>query len=81
MMTPDKERIDSLRKNILPRVKWDANDLHLYLLRTQNFIEPFMSSAYDKYLKLNNQPKGHATYNEVIAYLVAYMKKFGVAAI
>lgn len=81
MMTPNKELTENLRKNISPRVKWDVRDLRLYLLQTQNFVEPLMSSAYDKYLKLNNQPKGHATYNEVVAYLIAYMKKFGAAAI
>ena len=48
-----------------------------YLLRNQNFIEPFMTRLYDRYLKLNNQPKGKATYDEVIAYLIAYMKKYG----
>ena len=40
-----------------------------------------MTGVYDKYLKLNNQPKGKATYNEVIAYLIAYMKKFGKEAL
>ena len=76
-LTPNKELTDAISKNIHPRVKWDIRDLRLYLLRNQNFIEPFMSGAYDRYLKLNNQPKGKATYNEVIAYLIAYMKKFG----
>lgn len=71
----------TLRENLHPRVKQDLADLRQYLLRNQNFIEPFMSGAYDKYLKLNNQPKGHATYNEVVAYLVAYAKKFGTRAI
>ena len=80
-LTPNKEMTEMISKNIHPRVRWDIRDLRLYLLRNQNFIEPFMSGAYDSYLKLNNQPKGKATYNEVIAYLVAYMKKFGKAAI
>ncbi len=51
------------------------------MLRNRNLVEPFMTGVYDQYLKLNNQPKGRATYNEVIAYLIAYMKKFGQAAI
>jgi hypothetical protein len=80
-LTPNKELTETLSKNVHERVKWDIRDLRLYLLNNQNFIEPFMSGAYDRYLKLNNQPKGKATYNEVIAYLVAYMKKFGVEAI
>jgi len=80
-LTPNKELVETISKNIHARVRWDVRDLKLYLLRNQNFIEPFMSGAYDRYLKLNNQPKGKATYNEVIAYLVAYMKKFGAESI
>jgi hypothetical protein len=76
-LTPNKELTETLRKNIHPRVRHDAYDLQVFLLRNRNFVEPFMSSFYDRYLKLNNQPKGKATYDEVIAYLIAYMKKFG----
>jgi len=80
-LTPNKDLTETISKNIHPRVKWDIRDLRMYLLRNQNIIEPWMSGAYDRYLKLNNQPKGKATYNEVIAYLVAYMKKFGKESI
>jgi hypothetical protein len=80
-LTPNKELTETITRNIHPRVKWDIRDLRLYWLSNQNFVEPFMSGAYDRYLKLNNQPKGKATYNEVIAYLVAYMKKYGREAI
>lgn len=52
-----------------------------YLKRNSNFIAPFMSGAYDRYLKLNNQPKGNATYDEVIAWLMAYVRKYGEAAL
>lgn len=79
--TPNKILTETIRQNIHPRVRQDVWDLQTYLLRTQNFIEPFMTSAYDRYLKLNNQPKGKATYNEVIAYLIAYMKKQGKTVI
>jgi hypothetical protein len=80
-LTPNKDLTETIRKNIHPRVQWDNRDLQMYLLRNRNFVEPFMTGMYDRYLKLNNQPKGKATYNEVIAYMVAYMKKFGKAAI
>ncbi len=81
LLSGGKGLVDSLRKNLHPRVKEDVQDLRLYNLNHQNFVEPLMSGAYDKYLKLNNQPNGHATYNEVVAYLIAYAKKFGLAAI
>lgn len=79
--TPNAALTESIRANLHSRVKTDVRDLRLYLLRNQNFVEPFMSGVYDRYLKLNNQPKGKATYNEVIAYMVAYMKKFGPASL
>lgn len=81
MLTPTKTLTETLRKNIHPQVRRDLEELRIYLARNKNFIEPFMSGAYDKYLRLNNQPKGKATYDEVIAYLIAYMKKYGAAAI
>ncbi|HEV7329500.1 MAG TPA: DUF3810 domain-containing protein [Flavisolibacter sp.] len=79
--TPNRELTETIRENLHSRVKTDVRDLRLYLLRNRNLIEPIMSGVYDRYLKLNNQPKGKATYNEVIAYMVAYMKKFGAQAI
>jgi hypothetical protein len=79
--TPNKKLTDAIRKNIHPRVRYDAHDLQVYLFRNRNFVEPFMTGLYDRYLKLNNQPKGKATYDEVIAYLIAYMKKYGKEAI
>ncbi|NTS43952.1 DUF3810 domain-containing protein [Flavisolibacter sp. BT320] len=79
--TPNAALTETIRANLHSRVKSDLRELQLYLLRNQNFVEPFMSGVYDRYLKLNNQPKGKATYNEVIAYMVAYMKKFGPASL
>jgi hypothetical protein len=79
--TPNKELTEKIRKNVHPRVRQDILDLQRYLLRNRNFVEPLMSGAYDQYLKLNNQPKGKATYNEVVAYVMAYWKKFGSSAI
>ena len=79
--TGDTVFVNGLRKEASLRVKHDIYDLQLYLIQNSNFIEPLMSGAYDKYLKMNNQPNGKATYNEVIAYLIAYMKKFGKEAI
>lgn len=79
--TPNKELTETIRANLHTRVKADIRELQLYLLRNQNFVEPFMTGVYDQYLKLNNQPQGKATYNEVIAYLIAYMKKVGKQAI
>jgi hypothetical protein len=44
-------------------------------------VEPFVSVFYDNYLKMNNQPKGNRTYNEVTSWLISYLKKYGAEAI
>lgn len=67
----------ALHQTLHPRVLADHNEQVRYLQSTRNAIEPFMSGAYDRYLRLNNQPSGKATYDEVTAWLIAYMKKYG----
>lgn len=70
-----------LKKTEHAQVKKDQRTYFQYLTRSRNNIEPFMTGVYDKYLRLNNQPKGKQTYNEVVAWLVAYMKKYGKNAL
>jgi hypothetical protein len=76
-----RQDLEALVKGLHPRARRDKAELRRYLLRSKNFVEPFMSDFYDQYMKLNEQPKGRATYNEVIAWLIAFMKKNGTAAI
>lgn len=65
------------RKLLHPLVLRDNEELRSYFLKTQNKIEPLASAFYDRYLKLNSQAKGIRTYNEVVALLIAYQKKYG----
>lgn len=71
----------SLRKTVHPRFRTDHNAYMAFLYRSRNPVEPLMSDFYDRYLRLNNQPSGKRSYNEVVAWLVAYMKKYGRSAI
>jgi len=71
----------AISKGVHQRVKTDMRTLRAYFQRTKNPVEPLMNKAYDQYLKMNNQPKGFQTYNEVVAWLIAYQKKFGSEAI
>ena len=64
-----------------PQVKHDRRAYAEYLRGEKNSIEPFVSSFYDQYLKLNNQPKGRGSYNQVVGWLIALMKKEGAASI
>lgn len=70
-----------LKKSEAPRVKKDIRTYREYILRSRNVVEPVMSLAYDRYLRMNNQPHGKETYDEVVDWLIAYMKKYGKEAL
>lgn len=63
------------------QVKKDYYSYLQYIYDSKNVVEPFVSVFYDNYLKMNNQPRGAHTYNEVTAWLIAYLKKYGAEAI
>ncbi|HEX5025836.1 MAG TPA: DUF3810 domain-containing protein [Agriterribacter sp.] len=74
--------IDSIAANhflqqLHPGVKNDIEILKAYYKKYENPIEPAVNWVYDKYLRANDQPSGMATYNEVVADLIAYYKKMG----
>ncbi|HEX5655366.1 MAG TPA: DUF3810 domain-containing protein [Chitinophagaceae bacterium] len=67
--------IDSL---LHPQVHADIREYREFFKKYRNPIEPVIMWAYGHYLKANNQPGGKQTYNEVVAWLIAYYKKFGI---
>ncbi|MGC4034359.1 MAG: DUF3810 domain-containing protein [Chitinophagaceae bacterium] len=60
-----------------PLVKKDFREVREFFNRYQNPIEPIISWMYSGYLKANRQPAGKETYSQVVAFLIAYQKKFG----
>lgn len=70
-----------LKKSEAPQVKKDIRTYREYILRSRNAVEPVISLAYDRYLRMNNQPHGKETYDEVVDWLIAYMKKYGKEAL
>jgi hypothetical protein len=62
-------------------IKADYKELREFIKRYRNPIEVIIDHLYGQYLKANNQPGGKLSYNEVVAWLVAYYKKFGAEAI
>lgn len=62
-------------------IKDDYVELRNYIRRYRNPIEVIIDKLYGQYLKANEQPAGKLTYNEVVAWLVAYYKKYGGKAI
>ncbi|GAC1423292.1 MAG: DUF3810 domain-containing protein [Flavisolibacter sp.] len=81
LRTRDSSLVKKLKLNWNSRVRNDYADLIHYFKETENPIEPIIMGAYDQFLKMNNQPKGNKSYNEVIAWLIAYMKKYGPGAV
>ncbi|MFT3933453.1 MAG: DUF3810 domain-containing protein [Chitinophagaceae bacterium] len=59
------------------QVKKDILTLRAFFASYENPIEPYIRKLYGQYLKANEQPSGMQSYNEVMAFLVAYYKKYG----
>jgi hypothetical protein len=71
----------SIQQNLDPQVKKDQQEFRDFYRRYHNPIEPIIMWGYGQYLKANNQPAGKQTYNEVVLWLIAYYKKFGLDAL
>lgn len=57
-------------------VKKDYVAYRKYLHKYRNPIEPLLSVIYGNYLKAHNQPQGIKSYDEVVAWIIAYYKKY-----
>jgi hypothetical protein len=64
-----------------PQVVRDNETLKAYFISTRNRLEPMFARFYNQYLKWNRQESGLESYNEVVALLIAYGKKWGWQAI
>lgn len=71
----------SFQAKLHPQVVKDITDFRNFFRRYKNPVEPVITWFYGHYLKANNQPAGKQTYNEVVAWLIAYYKKFGLSAL
>lgn len=60
-----------------PDVKEDFKTIRQFYKKYENPLEPLIAKLYGKYLKANEQPAGLKSYNEVVAMLIGYRKKFG----
>lgn len=57
--------------------KKDRRELREFILGHQSIFQPVINMAYNLYLLGNNQPDGLGSYNYVVAWLIAYGKKYG----
>ncbi len=65
------------RDQLLPGVREDFANLRKFYQGYLNPFEPYIRKAYANYLKANEQPMGMMSYNEVVAMVIAFMKKNG----
>ena len=63
------------------QVKEDQEAFRDFYKKYRNPIEPIVMWGYGQFLKANNQPAGKRSYNEVVAWLIAYYKRYGVGAL
>jgi len=73
----DSMLLKPLKAQLSAAVKADFRELQRFNLKYENPFEPKVRDLYDRYLRANGQPQGMRTYNEVIAWLIAYGKKNG----
>jgi hypothetical protein len=75
-------RDSTLAKNfqlkLHPQVVRDIKQYQAFYRKYKNPIEPVIMWFYGHYLKANNQPAGKLTYDEVVLWLIAYYKKYGI---
>ena len=71
----------SINENVHPQVKKDQKEFRDFFYKYRNPIEPIIMWGYGHFLKANNQPAGKRSYNEVVAWLIAFYKKNGVEAL
>jgi hypothetical protein len=73
----DSNALKQISEQLSPAVKNDIKQLRAFYKRYATPIETAIDKLYAEYLKANEQPSGKMSYNEVVAMLIAYRKKYG----
>lgn len=77
----DSVLLKPLKTRLSPAVRADFRELQRFNRKYENLFEPVVRRMYGRYLMANGQPQGMQTYNEVVAWLIAYGKRNGWKAI
>lgn len=64
-------------KALSPAVRKDIRQYRAYLAQYDSPLGSVVDVLYNQYLKLNEQPAGQRTYNQVVLWLMAYYRKEG----
>lgn len=63
---------------LIPPVRRDIETWRTFSITHQGLLEPAVRWLYGNFLRLNNQPQGMRSYNQVISMVIAYYKKEGI---
>ena len=77
MYVRDSLGAKALMTRLKPNVIEDFRTIREFYKKYENPLEPVIRKLYGDYLRANQQPAGMKSYNEVVAMLMAYRKKFG----
>lgn len=77
----DTAKAKSYAREVHPQVSKDQEELRNFYSKYRNPVAPVVMWGYGHFLKANNQPAGKRSYNEVVAWLIAYYKKFGTSVL
>jgi hypothetical protein len=64
-------------ETIPPLLKKDRSEMQKFLKEHKSFLQPGLDVAYNWYLLSQHQEQGILSYNYVVAWLIAYGKKYG----
>ena len=67
----------SLHQQLPALARKDLRDLRDFYKKYENPFEPIIRVLYGQYLKANEQPQGILSYDEVVAWVIAYYRKYG----
>lgn len=73
----DTTRARMIRDRAPMQVRTDIESYRSFLRKHRNPIERGVMWLYGEFLRANNQPNGKYTYNEVVAWVIAYRRTFG----
>ncbi|HYF31774.1 MAG TPA: DUF3810 domain-containing protein [Chitinophagaceae bacterium] len=73
----DSSLAKSLHARLPELAKQDLRALRDFYKKYENPFEPIIRILYGQYLKANEQPQGILSYDEVVAWVIAYYRKYG----
>lgn len=76
LVQQDSALARSLHEKLPPMVRKDLRELRAFYTKYENPIEPIIHLLYGNYLKANEQPQGILSYDEVVAWVIAYYRKY-----